>query len=258
VGIDTLAGLRAAPVVAYDFNSTLSGSPGSVVWSSWWGQQLTVPVGGGEPTKVRGIGPLPADGRIVSAFTYNNRSSQMVSLYDVLWVSETFTVTAGGSYTFTAPSTLPARGNGGLGCQLILSSFGVSNLYDYEAGTTITYTNSAGVGGRTSTPYPLGTNPVATDTWIPSTMQTGDLGVRSVQSMNTSTNAHAGNSLRVGIIRHIASINVPPVDGSVAARRLPYISPRIPAGAILVPSYLQHVGSTAAAANVTFEIALDV
>ncbi len=115
-----------------------------------------------------------------------------ISICDRLWQNSGFVVTSTGAQTINSV-TLPARDiNGatsGEGVWLALEQITVGG-----AGTptfTVSYTNSAGTGGRTGTIGPVATT-LQAGTFYPMNMQSGDTGVRSVQTITSSATMTSG------------------------------------------------------------------
>ncbi len=132
----------------------------------------------------------------------------MVTLYDRLWHNSGLSVT-----TLTAQNVnsvaWPARDlNGssdGVGVNIALEQTSLGG-----AGTptfTVSYTNSDGVAGRTGTIGPVATT-LATGTFYPMSMQAGDVGVRSVQTIQASATMTTGSYSLVAF-RHLASLPTP-------------------------------------------------
>jgi len=133
-------------------------------------------------------------------------------LFDCLWVNSGIAVTTTTAQAITTP-TLPARDiNGttnGEGCMIALLTTTANTNAAAIANTTISYTNSDGVSGRTATLSAIAgsqipTSPViGTIVWF--NLQAGDKGVRSIQSITLGTSLTAG-AVSLMICRDIATI----------------------------------------------------
>ena len=134
-----------------------------------------------------------------------------LSVMDRLWHNSGFVVTSLAAQALTTP-TWPARDRNGssngvrvLGAMEVTSTLG--------AGTppiTVTYTNSDGVAGRTGTIGPiLTTNPVGM--FLPMTMQSGDRGVRSIQSIQSSATMTSGS---VSFVAYRELVAIPTASAS--------------------------------------------
>lgn len=131
-------------------------------------------------------------------------------LYDRLWQNSGLVVTTTTAQPFVAVP-IPARdlngaGNGH-GVEPWLEVYvATGNAAAISTGASISYTNEQGVAGRTGiiTTIPLTT---VAGTSIPITLQSGDQGVRSVDSVTLGTTLVSGS---VGIVlrRRLASINM--------------------------------------------------
>lgn len=129
------------------------------------------------------------------------------TLIDRLWQNSGFTVTSTGAQTVSS-AAFPARDRdgttNGVGVQI-----GLEVSATMGAGTptlTVSYTNSAGTAGRTGTIVCLTTLPVGS--FVPMTLQAGDIGVQSVQTVTQSATMTSGTYHLVAY-RSIAMIPCP-------------------------------------------------
>ncbi len=132
--------------------------------------------------------------------------------FDVLWVNSGLVVTTTTLQAISSP-TLPARDvNGttsGEGCMIGLLTTTANTNAAAIANTTITYTNSKGVAGRTATLSAVAgsqipVSPViGTIVWF--NLQAGDTGVQSIQGITLGTSLTAG-AISLIIARDIATI----------------------------------------------------
>lgn len=140
-------------------------------------------------------------------------------LFDVLWVNTGIVVTTTTLQAIASP-TLPARDiNGttaGDGCMIALLFTAASTNAAAIANTTVTYTNSAGVSGRTATLSAIAGSQIPSSpvvgTLIWFNLQAGDKGVQSIQGITLGTSLVTG-SVSLMICRDVATIgtNVPAV-----------------------------------------------
>ena len=132
--------------------------------------------------------------------------------FDVLWVNSGINVTTTTAQAIVTP-TLPARDvNGatnGEGCMIGLLFVAAATNAAAIANSTVSYTNSDGVAGRTATlangngaQIPA-TPVIGTIVWF--FMQAGDKGVRSIESITLGTSLVTG-TVSLLIARDIASI----------------------------------------------------
>lgn len=77
-----------------------------------------------------------------------------------------------------------------------------------ERTLTVTYTNSAGTGSRTGTVLAAGTTGTA-GYMYPVTLQSGDTGVKSVQSVQWSASTGTAGDFGITILRRIATLQTP-------------------------------------------------
>lgn len=138
----------------------------------------------------------------------NNAQSGAMQLADMLWANGGITITSTAAQTVNS-AAWPARDSLGTtdGQDVLL---GVLVTVATGAGTptiTVSYTNSAGTAGRT------GTNTVATGatspvgTFYPISLQAGDVGVRSVQSITLSATWTSG-TIRLVAYRPLAYVRL--------------------------------------------------
>lgn len=132
--------------------------------------------------------------------------------FDVLWVNSGIAVTTTTAQAITSP-TLPARDiNGttnGEGCMIALLVTTANTNAAVITNTTVSYTNSDGVAGRTATLSAIvgsqipATPVIGTLIWF--NLAAGDKGVRSIQSITLGTSLGAG-AVSLMITRDIATI----------------------------------------------------
>ena len=140
--------------------------------------------------------------------------------FDVLWVNTGLVVTTTTAQAITTP-TLPARDiNGttvGEGCTIALLVTTVSTNAAANAGITVTYTNSKGVGSRVATLSAIAgsqlpaTAVVGTIIWFQ--LAAGDTGVQSIQSITLTTTLLTG-AISLMICRDISTIGTAVVNVS--------------------------------------------
>jgi len=133
--------------------------------------------------------------------------------FDVLWVNTGLVVTTTTAQTVTMASALPPRDiNGttnGEGCMIAMLFTAASTAASIITNTTVSYTNSDGVAGRTATISGVvgsqipATPVVGTLIWF--NLQAGDRGVRSIQSVTLGTSLVTG-SVSMMITRDMSTI----------------------------------------------------
>ena len=133
-------------------------------------------------------------------------------LFDVLWVNLGIAVTTTTAQSITTP-TLPARDiNGttnGEGCMIAMLTTTANTNAAVITNTTVSYTNSDGVSGRTATLSAIvgsqipATPVIGTLIWF--NLQAGDKGVRSIQSITLGTSL-GGGAVSLMITRDVATI----------------------------------------------------
>lgn len=83
-----------------------------------------------------------------------------------------------------------------------------------QVNVTVSYTNSAGTAGRTSVSVPFLASPVAGQ-MLPIPLQSGDLGVRSVQSVTLSATTGTAGAFGVTLVKRIAECPIPVASGGI-------------------------------------------
>ena len=132
--------------------------------------------------------------------------------FDVLWVNSGLVVTTTTAQAITTP-TLPARdvngGTAGEGCGIALYFSAASTMAAVATNWTVSYTNSAGVAGRTATlTAVVGSQAPATPvvgTIVFFNLAAGDTGVQSIQSWTSPTSLLTG-TIHLMITRDLAMI----------------------------------------------------
>ena len=152
--------------------------------------------------------------RYLSRVTMSGTIAHAYHLYDVLWVNSGLVVTTTTGQTINSV-TLPARDDNGTtngeGCDIGVYAVAALGNAAVVSNSTITYTNSAGVGSRTATlsataPMNFPATPViGTVVWF--NLQDGDIGVQSIQTVTLNTTLTSGTA-SVFIARRLASVPV--------------------------------------------------
>jgi hypothetical protein len=132
--------------------------------------------------------------------------------FDVLWVNSGLVVTTTTAQAIVTP-TLPARDvNGGTigeGCGIALYFSAASTMAAVATNWTVTYTNSAGVAGRTATlTAVVGSQAPATPvvgTIVFFNLAAGDIGVKSIEAWTAPTSLLTG-TIHLMITRDLAMI----------------------------------------------------
>jgi hypothetical protein len=183
----------------------IAGNPGAGSWDSTLNGVVTYANTAGT---VNFVNPT-------SGSTYLNRlqasatQAGTLMLVDRLWHNGGFTITATTPQNITQP-TLPPRdltgttaGNGVFAAAMLSVASG--------AGTptiTITYTNSSGASGRSSTNVLATAATSVAGSWYMMGLQAGDNGIRNVASLTLSATWTSG-TLNLGLFRLIAALEMP-------------------------------------------------
>lgn len=158
-------------------------------------------------------------------------------LWDVLWVNTGLVVTTTTAQAIASPTALPARDiNGSSNGEGVFAAILVTTATTNAAAitnTTISYTNSDGVAGRTATIASFPATAVI-GTVVQFQLQAGDKGIRSIQSVTLGT-SYAAGAISVILFR---PINVQPVlVANVGGQNVPPANPgvRLYNGTCLLP-----------------------
>lgn len=163
----------------------------------------------------------------ITKFELGSSVAHFFTLFDVLWVNSGTVVTTTTAQTINSV-TLPARDiNGttnGEGCMIGLLFTGASTNAAVINNSTVGYTNSGGTNTRTATLSSLvgaqiPATPVAgTVVWF--SLQAGDTGVQSIQSLTLGTSLVTG-SVSLIIARPIATASVTLANAGSTIAALP-------------------------------------
>lgn len=156
-------------------------------------------------SKVSATGGLP-----ISGSAYSNAGGIGLILCDVLWVcgvqSSGSAIAVDTSLQTINSVSWPSRDNNqSINGEGVYIGLGLtSNLTLNGGSATITYTNSAGVSGRSGL-YMEGTGALREGTFSFFSLESGDLGVKSVQTFQFDT-SHTAGTVSLVALRPIATI----------------------------------------------------
>jgi hypothetical protein len=184
----------------FDLSQT-AGVPGAMATpdaASSGGTSYTGSAAGGLPFTA------PSGSNSLYLASVNATCSVPNSLYiiDRLWACRGLSTTLGATSTVTGMSNI-TRYSSGVGAEIWYWCITAST---FVAGTmTVTYTNSAGVAGRTCTISlaPGSTSPLTTGQCYVGSLQAGDTGVRSVQSVTNTSCSFGGGSHGLFVAKRI-------------------------------------------------------
>jgi hypothetical protein len=256
---DAVNGMRPPQFFAKAATPTLvAGRPQSL-----WGL-AGAPGAGGFDTTLAGVAltnatagaiPLvnPAGGleTRLARFLANATQPGMLILADRLWHNGGFTITATTAQTVNS-ATWPARDIAGTtnGDGVVLGLEISAAAGAAAPSITVSYTNQAGTSGRTGTnSFPTANSPTA-GAFYPIGLQSGDSGVRSVQSLTLSASWVSG-TMNLVAYRPLAAIPVGAAFVPGVGDILTLGSPRIYDSSCL---FLLFVPNTTTASNVQGEV----
>lgn len=249
----TVAEISAAPSVRLDWSGSYAAlSNGSVATgfmatpqgsAAWGNGSNALPfaspadAAGENPTgytfQGRWYDALPFDGVIREIGL--NHSNSLLTVFDLLWLSQITAVVAATPVTFTGQPTLPARdlngASAGVACWAVVWTESSSSTF------SCTYTNSAGTAGRSSGSVANNASSAGGPYIFP--LANGDQGVRVIQSVTSS----ATTNIMVAIVRRLARVQGDRfIAGAAAPPGIPIQSSASPvmckvqAGAVLFPT----------------------
>lgn len=132
--------------------------------------------------------------------------------FDCLWVNSGIVVTTTTAQAITTPTLPPRDVNGttdGEGCMIAMLTTTANTNAAVITNTTVSYTNSKGVAGRTATLSAIvgsqipATPAIGTIIWF--NLQAGDTGVRSIQSITLNTSL-GGGAVSLMITRDVLTV----------------------------------------------------
>lgn len=161
-----------------------------------------------------------------------------VFVEDIMWVNSGLVVTTTTAQAIAAPVAIPARDGLGTAAGVDVFASILVTTATTNAGvitnTTITYTNSDGVGSRTGT-IPSFPATAVQGTLVPFLLQAGDNGVRSVQSVTLGT-SYAGGAISLVLHRQVILQGCP--TANVASNSDNTINQRLESNVCLIPGII--------------------
>jgi len=259
--------------------TTLDGAIAGMQWPRQFGKAVTPTLVAGKPQSLWGLAGNPGAGTwdtTLAGVALSSTSAQVngqinfadppsgntylarfqgqatiagtLILADRLWHNGGFTITANTSQTVNS-ATFAARDNTGTtdGAGVLLG-LEISSAAGAAAPTiTVGYTNSGNTSGRTATNYfPTANSPTA-GSFFPIGLQAGDIGVRSVQTLQLSASWVSG-TMNLVAYRPLAFLELTAAQTPNAIDALTSGMPRLFDGSV---PFLIFVPSTTTATNVT-------
>lgn len=186
----------------------------SGTWSSLWtdpgqpGAGATPATGAGAAPTDATAGAIPFDNPGSPNISYLSKFSGWVAQQGIFVLYDRLVHTSGLSGTSTSAqtvnSTALSRWTDGVGVECWIEVYTV--LGTTAATATVSYTNQAGTAGRTGT----GSIPIsmAAKRMIPIALQSGDSGVRSVETVTLSVSTGSVGDFGVTLLRRLESLSV--------------------------------------------------
>lgn len=153
--------------------------------------------------------PAGGSNTYLARFTADATVAGRILLCDRLWHNGGYTITSTGVQSSTTP-TWPARDNDGTtNGSGVLLGLEISALAGAAAPTiTVTYTNSAGTGSRTAGFAFATANSPTAGAFFPIALQAGDVGVKSMESIQLNTSWLSG-TMNMVAYRVLAAVDSP-------------------------------------------------
>jgi hypothetical protein len=243
MAITTVSGAASNSKRTTYFSKAVTAGSGGQSFTLW--SRAGYPAAGSYDTTLNGVAlTAPVTGQIpfpnpVSGNSYLARfqaQSQAVSdtviLADRLWHNGGFTITSTSAQSITSP-TWPARDiAGSTNGDGVLLAVEVSATVGAATPTiTVSYTNQSGTAGRTATNIFTTGSGASAGVMYPLSLQTGDTGVRSVQSLTLSA-SYVSGTINLVAYREIARLQLTPDGKSVAIDALTGGFPRMYDGSV--------------------------
>ena len=259
--------------------TTLDGAIAGMQWPRYFAKAVTPTMVAGRPQSLWGIGGNPGAGTFDTTLNGVTLTSSVngqipftnpasgnsylarlqgsatiagtLLLCDRLWHNGGYTITATTAQTSTTP-TWPARdANGATNGDGVLLGLEISAAAGAAAPTiTVSYTNQAGTASRTATnSFATAASPTA-GAFYPIGLQSGDTGVRSVQSLTLSVSWVSG-TMNLVAYRVLAALELTAAHTPNAIDAITAGFPRIYDGTV---PFLVFIPSTTTATNVSGQV----
>jgi hypothetical protein len=224
MAITTLAGLLAAPKYDADItaNSTFNGSGNGIIQATFYAQSvinysgaitgLAFTASGTVPTgALAGFPTLPSfngmTGYITKVTYFSGTGAGSTNrIFDRLFVAGTYAYNSGTTVLTSQPSFASRMPNGDYGCVALYLE--VANGFTGTPTITVTYTNQAGVTGRTTGAFVLspsfGYGIQGAMFRLP--LQAGDTGVQKIESISTTGTASTAGNFNIVLVRPLTVI----------------------------------------------------
>lgn len=215
-----VAGIIGPPAIIGKDGGTAeaAGTPHTAWYTSGVIGAGSAPTGGLNGTTFSGTvsGQVPIPSAVSGATVYLERALLthaggigLIRVVDRLWGNVPVATTTG-AQAITSPAW-PARDNAasttGVGVFLALECSSATGNGAPITNTTVSYTNSDNTAGRTATLASFPATAVA-GTWVPFSLQAGDRGVRSVQSITLGT-SYVSGAVHLVAFRLVVDIPTP-------------------------------------------------
>lgn len=213
----------------FEINKASATTEGAGTWQSLWKTAGYPPAGSNPPAYTAGsgyvptkatVGALPWVGPDVGESTYLGlvtatfATAGALILYDRLWACSGFSTTVTTAQNVTTPGTVDRPNTTGEGVEIW------GEIYTAPGATgatwTVSYTNSAGTSGRSAT-YTHPANAETVGQLVRFTLQAGDTGVQSVQSLTCSVSSGTAGDVGITLLRRLAILPGPIINVGVAA-----------------------------------------
>lgn len=218
ITMDDVANMLAT-AQRFRINKAQQTAEGANTVHSLWKAAGQPAAGANPPAFSAGSGYVPTDAT-TGAFVFTNpatgktylvragmRTSTLASviLYDRVWACSGFGTVVTTAQNVTTPGSLTRPDVNGTGCEIW------GEVYTAPGATgatwTVTYTNQAGTGSRTST-YTHPANAESVGQMFNFPLQSGDTGVQSIQSFQCSVSSGTAGDIGLTIVYPIVEIGI--------------------------------------------------
>ena len=221
MAITTLDQLLGAVNQPKSFGKVSATAKGAGTFQSLW-TTAGLPTAGVTPTTAAGVAPTSTTaGAIkftnpVTGLSYLSKVSSTHQTVGTLILYDRLVHTAALNATLTTAQTVNSaaltRNTSGEGVEIFLEFYTATGAT--ASNVTVSYTNSDGVAGRTSVSVPMPVTPVAGQ-MLPIPLQSGDKGVRSIQSVTLSASTGTAGNFGITLVERIAEMPVCVAGGGI-------------------------------------------
>lgn len=167
------------------------------------------------------------------SWSVSNTQAGSIYLYDRLWACSGLATGAGATTTISGMTNI-SRYSNGVGAEIYYVCLTAPSAQSANMTITVTYTNSDGVGSRTGTVVlSAGSPPPTANQAYPLSLQAGDKGIRSIQSVTNTSGSFTGGTHGLVVGKRIAGAHCAIACNGMLVDGLKLGLPQIPNDACL-------------------------